>query len=108
MSVDLSQFHQVFFEESFEGLDIMESELLDMDPADVDDETVNNIFRAAHSIKGGAGTFGFMPVSEFTHVLETLLDEIRSGKRSMEPRYVDLFFAVGRLPARHVIRYAGR
>ena len=91
MSVDLSQFHQVFFEESFEGLDIMESELLDMDPADVDDETVNNIFRAAHSIKGGAGTFGFMPVSEFTHVLETLLDEIRSGKRSMEPRYVDLF-----------------
>ncbi len=91
MSVDLSQFHQVFFEESFEGLDVMESELLDMDPADVDDETVNNIFRAAHSIKGGAGTFGFMPVSEFTHVLETLLDEIRSGKRSMEPRYVDLF-----------------
>ena len=55
MSVDLSQFHQVFFEESFEGLDVMESELLDMDPADVDDETVNNIFRAAHSIKGGAG-----------------------------------------------------
>lgn len=91
MSVDLSQFHQVFFEESFEGLDVMESELLDMDPADVDDETVNNIFRAAHSIKGGAGTFGFMPVSEFTHVLETLLDEIRSGKRSMKPRYVDLF-----------------
>jgi len=91
MSVDLSQFHQVFFEESFEGLDVMESELLDMDPEDVDDETVNNIFRAAHSIKGGAGTFGFMPVSEFTHVLETLLDEIRSGKRSMEPRYVDLF-----------------
>ena len=91
MSVDLSQFHQVFFEESFEGLDVMESELLDMDPSDVDDETVNNIFRAAHSIKGGAGTFGFMPVSEFTHVVETLLDEIRAGKRSMEPRYVDLF-----------------
>ena len=91
MSVDLSQFHQVFFEESFEGLDIMESELLEMDPSDVDDETVNNIFRAAHSIKGGAGTFGFMPVSEFTHVLETLLDEIRGGKRSMQAQYVDLF-----------------
>lgn len=91
MSVDLSQFHQVFFEESFEGLDVMESELLDMDPADVDDETVNNIFRAAHSIKGGAGTFGFMPISEFTHVVETLLDEIRAGKRSMQASYVDLF-----------------
>ncbi|MEK9767177.1 MAG: Hpt domain-containing protein, partial [Thalassolituus sp.] len=91
MSVDLSQFHQVFFEESFEGLDVMESELLEMDPADVDDETVNNIFRAAHSIKGGAGTFGFMPISEFTHVVETLLDEIRGGKREMQAEYVDLF-----------------
>jgi two-component system chemotaxis sensor kinase CheA len=91
MSVDLSQFHQVFFEESFEGLDVMESQLLEMDPADVDDETVNTIFRAAHSIKGGAGTFGFMPISEFTHVVETLLDEIRSGQRVMQPEYVDLF-----------------
>lgn len=91
MSVDLSQFHQIFFEESFEGLDVMESELLEMDPANVNDETVNTIFRAAHSIKGGAGTFGFIPVSEFTHVVETLLDEIRSGQRSMQAGYIDLF-----------------
>lgn len=91
MSVDLSQFHQVFFEESFEGLDIMESQLVDMSPETVDDEIVNTIFRAAHSIKGGAGTFGFMPVSEFTHVVETLLDEIRAGKRAMESEYIDLF-----------------
>lgn len=91
MSVDLSQFHQVFFEESFEGLDIMESQLLELQPGDVDSETVNTIFRAAHSIKGGAGTFGFMQISEFTHVVETLLDEIRAGQREMEQRYVDLF-----------------
>lgn len=91
MSVDLSQFHQIFFEESFEGLDVMESELLEMDLADVSDETVNTIFRAAHSIKGGAGTFGFMPISEFTHVVETLLDEIRSGQRAMQANFVDLF-----------------
>lgn len=91
MSVDLSQFHQVFFEESFEGLDIMESQLLELQPGDVDSETVNTIFRAAHSIKGGAGTFGFMQISEFTHVVETLLDEIRAGQRSMEQRYVELF-----------------
>ena len=91
MSIDLSQFHQVFFEESFEGLDVMESQLLDLDPANVDAETVNTIFRAAHSIKGGAGTFGFMQVSDFTHVVETLLDEIRSGTRSMTREYVDLF-----------------
>lgn len=91
MSVDLSQFHQIFFEESFEGLDVMESELLEMDLNNVNDETVNTIFRAAHSIKGGAGTFGFMSVSEFTHVVETLLDEIRSGQRSMQANFVDLF-----------------
>ncbi|WP_430459793.1 chemotaxis protein CheA [Thalassolituus sp. LLYu03] len=91
MSIDLSQFHQVFFEESFEGLDVMESQLLDLQPESVDAETVNTIFRAAHSIKGGAGTFGFMQVSEFTHVVETLLDEIRSGTRVMVREYVDLF-----------------
>ena len=91
MSVDLSQFHQIFFEESFEGLDVMESELLEMDLDDVNEETVNTIFRAAHSIKGGAGTFGFMPISEFTHVVETLLDEIRSGQRTMKANYIDLF-----------------
>lgn len=91
MSIDLSQFHQIFFEESFEGLDVMESQLLDLQPQEVDAESVNTIFRAAHSIKGGAGTFGFMQVSEFTHVVETLLDEIRSGSRSMQRDYIDLF-----------------
>jgi two-component system chemotaxis sensor kinase CheA len=91
MSIDLSQFHQVFFEESFEGLDIMESNLLALDLTEVDAETINTIFRAAHSIKGGAGTFGFMQVSGFTHVLETLLDEIRGGKREIEQEHVDMF-----------------
>ncbi|WP_028294674.1 chemotaxis protein CheA [Oceanobacter kriegii] len=91
MSIDLSQFHQVFFEESFEGLDVMESELLELSPDSVDDETVNTIFRAAHSIKGGAGTFGFMQISEFTHEVETLLDEIRAGQRALEQLHVDLF-----------------
>ena len=91
MSIDLSQFHQIFFEESFEGLDVMESQLLELQPQEVDAESVNTIFRAAHSIKGGAGTFGFMQVSEFTHVLETLLDEIRSGTRTMQRNYIDLF-----------------
>lgn len=69
----------------------MESELLELSPENVDAETVNTIFRAAHSIKGGAGTFGFMQVSEFTHVLETLLDEIRAGQRALLKSHVDLF-----------------
>ena len=91
MSIDLSQFHQVFFEESFEGLDVMESGLLELDPNAVDIETVNSIFRAAHSIKGGSATFGFSDVAEFTHVMETLLDEVRDGSRSITKDEVDLF-----------------
>jgi len=91
MSIDLSQFHQVFFEESFEGLDTMESGLLELDIADIDDEIINTIFRAAHSIKGGSATFGFNVVAEFTHVIETLLDEVRAGTRSINQEEVDLF-----------------
>lgn len=53
MSIDSSQFFEVFFEESFEGLDAMEAELLNLEPGDLDSETINTIFRAAHSIKGG-------------------------------------------------------
>lgn len=90
MAIDLSQFHQTFYEESLEGLDVMEQSLLDLDCDTVDSETINTIFRAAHSIKGGSGTFGFVHVAEFTHVLETLLDEIRNGKRTLVPLHVDL------------------
>ncbi len=80
MAIDMAQFHQVFFEESFEGLEVMESGLLCMDSGSVDDEEINAIFRAAHSIKGASGTFGFNPICDFTHVVETMLDDIRDGK----------------------------
>ena len=79
----MAQFHQVFFEESFEGLDAMESGLLNLDMGDVNVDEINTIFRAAHSIKGGSGTFGFTAVSNFTHVMETLLDEMRDGRRQV-------------------------
>ncbi|MEQ1621032.1 MAG: chemotaxis protein CheA [Methylococcales bacterium] len=83
MSIDMSQFHQVFFEECFEGLEAMESGLLTLDVGDVDAEVINTIFRAAHSIKGGSGTFGFTIVAEYTHIMETLLDEMRDGRRQV-------------------------
>lgn len=90
MSIDVSQFHQVFFEESFEGLDAMEMGLLGMQEGTPDSETINTIFRAAHSIKGGAGTFGFIQVSEFTHGLETLLAQMRNGGRDVSRDAVNL------------------
>lgn len=82
MTIDVSQFHQVFFEESFEGLDVMENGLLNL-AQDSSSEAINTIFRAAHSIKGGAGTFGFNTISTFTHLMETLLDEIRNEQRAI-------------------------
>jgi two-component system chemotaxis sensor kinase CheA len=91
MAIDLSQFHQVFYEESFEGLQVMEASLLEMDCGSPDKEVINTIFRAAHSIKGSSGTFGFTDVTEFTHVLETLLDQIRDGRRAIEQQHIDLF-----------------
>jgi len=93
MGIDMAQFHQVFFEESFEGLDVMENGLLNLDPGEADPEEINSIFRAAHSIKGGSGTFGFNNISEFTHVMETLLDEMRGGRRPVTADAVNVLLA---------------
>jgi two-component system chemotaxis sensor kinase CheA len=82
MSIDLEMVEilKVFFQESTEGLDAMESGLLNLD-ASADRETIDTIFRAAHSIKGGAGMFGLMQIAEFTHGVETLLDQMRDRRR---------------------------
>lgn len=79
----MENFKAVYLEESFEGLDIMESGLLDLPIGMPPRDDVDTIFRAAHSIKGGSGTFGFSEISGFTHVMETLLDEIREGQREL-------------------------
>jgi two-component system chemotaxis sensor kinase CheA len=89
-SVDLTQFHKTFFEESLEGLDAMEAALLALDSGSTDGELVHTIFRAAHSIKGGAATFGFTDVAAFTHVAESLLEEVRSERRGVDPELIDL------------------
>ncbi len=89
MSIDLSEFHDIFFEECTEGLSVMENGLLSLDNG-TDVEEINSIFRAAHSIKGGGGSFGFTSISEFTHVMETLLDEMRDGRRGVTREIVDL------------------
>jgi two-component system, chemotaxis family, sensor kinase CheA len=88
-TVNLAQFHQVFFEESLEGLDAMEAALLALDQGG-DAELVHLIFRAAHSIKGGAATFGFPDMAAFTHEAESLLDELRDGRRATDGAIVEL------------------
>jgi two-component system chemotaxis sensor kinase CheA len=91
MSIDfeMAEILKVFFEESSEGISAMESGLLSLE-AGSDREQINTIFRAAHSIKGGAGTFGFMEISEFTHSAETLLDQMRNGGRKVSPEVVQV------------------
>lgn len=80
MDLEMTEIIKVFFEESTEGLAVMEAGLLEL-RSKTDREAINTIFRAAHSIKGGAGTFGFMEISHFTHAVETLLDQMRNGTR---------------------------
>ena len=90
MTVDLTQFHAAFFEESFEALDAMEAALLKLDVGSPEAELINTIFRVAHSIKGGSATFGFSEIASFTHSLETLLDELRSGAMAVTVAVSDL------------------
>ena len=91
MSIDMSQFYQAFFEESIEHLGSMESLLLAIDLDAPDADQLNAIFRAAHSIKGGSGTFGFTDMTEVTHILETLLDRIRKNEIAITSEMVDTF-----------------
>ena len=93
--IDLSQFHQAFFEEAQEHLVSMEELLLALDMEDPDSEELNAIFRAAHSIKGSAGTFGFLKVQDVTHVLESILDRIRNGTTEITNERTDLFLEAG-------------
>jgi len=95
MSIDMSQFYQVFFEETAEHLASMESLLLALDLKAPDADQLNAIFRAAHSIKGGSGTFGFTDMTEVTHVLETLLDRIRKNEIAITNEMVDAFLQAG-------------
>lgn len=92
---DLSQFYQVFFEEAGDNLTAMERLLLGLDTGEADDETLNAIFRCAHSIKGGAATFGFTDLAELTHVMETLLDKLRRHELAPTPSMVDALLASG-------------
>jgi two-component system chemotaxis sensor kinase CheA len=95
MSIDMSQFYQVFFEETQEHLGGLEHLLLEIDPADPDPEDLNAVFRAAHSIKGSAGTFGFQDLAEVTHVMETLLDRVRKNEMRLTEDMVDAFLEAG-------------
>ena len=93
--IDLSQFYQVFFEEAGENLELMEQKLLELNVDAADDEEMNAIFRCAHSVKGGAATFGFSDVAALTHQMETLLDKLRRHELMPTSAMVDVLLAAG-------------
>jgi two-component system chemotaxis sensor kinase CheA len=105
--IDLSQFYQVFFEEAGENLATMEQMLLGLDLASADDEELNAIFRCAHSVKGGAATFGFSDVAELTHQMETLLDKLRRHELEPHPSMVDVLLAAGDALKAQLARHQG-
>jgi two-component system, chemotaxis family, sensor kinase CheA len=105
--IDLSQFYQVFFEEANENLESMERQLLNLDVSAADDEQLNAIFRCAHSIKGGAATFGFSDVAELTHQMETLLDKLRRHELEPTAAMVDVLLQAGDALKAQLARHAG-
>ncbi|MDE2077118.1 MAG: chemotaxis protein CheW [Burkholderiales bacterium] len=105
--IDLSQFYQVFFEEAGENLENMEQLLMKLDVEAADDEELNAIFRCAHSIKGGAATFGFSDVAELTHQMETLLDKLRRHELQPTAPMVDVLLSSGDSLKAMLARHAG-
>lgn len=91
--MDLSKLADTFFEEAIEHLDNMEAIFLEMDADNPDPEDLNAIFRSAHSVKGGAGTFGFTGLQKTTHIFENILDDVRNGKISLSKEVIDYFLS---------------
>jgi two-component system chemotaxis sensor kinase CheA len=105
--IDLSQFYQVFFEEAGENLESMEQMLLRLDVDNPEEEQLNAIFRCAHSVKGGAATFGFSDIAELTHHMETLLDKLRRHELQITPGMVDVLLASGDALRAQLVRHQG-
>ena len=105
--IDLTQFFQIFFEEAGENLGSMEQMLLALDIGQPDDEELNAIFRCAHSVKGGAATFGFSDVAELTHQMETLLDKLRRHELTPTAAMVDVLLASGDALKAQLARHQG-
>jgi two-component system chemotaxis sensor kinase CheA len=105
--LDLTQFYGVFFEEAGENLASMESMLLALDVDTAGADELNAIFRVAHSIKGGAATFGFADVTELTHELETLLDRLRRNELPLRREMIDVLLAAGDVLKAQLARHQG-
>ncbi len=88
--MDMEQLRKMFYEECRENLAVLEEHLLNLNPDQLDKDSINTVFRAAHSIKGGAATFNLFNISEFTHTMEAYLDTVRTGQNTLSAQSVDV------------------
>src|SRR5437868_11030734 len=107
MAIDLSRFIATFFDEAQEHLESSEEHAMTLGRGDTDPETLNAIFRAAHSIKGGSGTFGFAQLTEATHEMETLFDSLRKGEGRADESTVRLLLDACDTFKAHIARLKG-
>jgi two-component system chemotaxis sensor kinase CheA len=107
MPIDLNRFIATFFDEAQEHLESIEERAMALGASGNDAETLNAIFRAAHSIKGGSGTFGFTQLSEATHEMETLFDALRKGKGVADESTVRLLLDACDVFKAHLARLKG-
>ena len=107
MAIDLSRFIATFFDETQEHLESIEERAMTLGRGDPDPETLNAIFRAAHSIKGGAGTFGFTQLTDTTHEMETLFDGLRKGEGQVDESTVRLLLDACDAFKAHIARLKG-
>src|SRR3954464_9200209 len=107
MPIDLNRFIATFFDEAQEHLESIEEMAMAMGSGHHDAETLNSIFRAAHSIKGGSGTFGFTQLADATHEMETLFDGLRKGRGTADENTVRLLLDACDVFKAHVARLKG-
>ncbi|MEO8383773.1 MAG: chemotaxis protein CheW [Betaproteobacteria bacterium] len=102
MALDISRFAKAFFEEAQEHIASLEKLLVAVDIRAPDDESLNAIFRAVHSVKGGAAAFGHRHLTDFTHDFETILDRVRKHQLALTKPMVDVFLKAGDVIGDHV------
>ena len=108
MAIDLSQFHQLFFDEAAEHLACLERQLLGLDLARPEAEAFNEMFRALHSVKGSAATFGFQDMAALAHDAESLLGRLRKGEIGFGEEMQAALIEVGDLLKAQLAIHAGQ
>src|SRR5574344_1716197 len=90
--MDVSQYLEIFIDETKEHLQSLNDQLMIIEKEPENTDTINEIFRAAHSLKGMAGTMGYKRMQKLTHQMENVFSEIRNGTKKVTPNLVDVLF----------------